>query len=97
MHKPNNRSHRRGLPELGDIEPLISANRALRLELCRLADYEPIAESARTGIEALTKAGLALETIAELLVGARNRKRSHHRKPLGQTPASPSREKETYD
>lgn len=95
MHKPN-RSHRRSLPELGDIEPLIDQTRALRLELCRLSAYEPIAESARAGAEALTQVGLALEKIAELLVSAQApRKRSHHRKTLTQTPTFPGPEKET--
>jgi hypothetical protein len=102
MHKPNKtlipsavRSHRRSLPELGAIEKLIDQARALRLEFCQLAAYEPIAESARAGAEALSQVGLALEKIAELLVSARNRKRSHHRKTLTQTPTFPNLEKET--
>jgi hypothetical protein len=79
---PTKRSHRRSSPELGAIEKLIDQARALRLELCRLSAYEPLAESARAGAEALTQAGLSLEKIAELLVGAQApRKRSHHRKP----------------
>jgi hypothetical protein len=103
MHKPNKtlipsrseRSHRRSLPELGAIEKLIDQTRALRLEFCRLAALEPIAESARAGAEALTQVGLALEKIAELLVSAQApRKRSHHRKPLTQTPTFPSLEKD---
>jgi hypothetical protein len=100
MHKPNKtfipspeRSHRRSLPELNQIAKLIDQARALRLELYRLAAYEPISESARAGVEALAQAGLALEKIAELLVGARSRKRSH-RKLSAPTPPFPDLERE---
>jgi hypothetical protein len=85
MHKPNNTlipspSHCRGsLPELGELETLIGQARALRLELTGLAAFEPINESARSGAEALTQVGLALEKIAEILVSAKNRKRPHRK------------------
>jgi len=87
MHKltktlnPVTPSQRRSssMPELTDVELLISQARGLRLELTRLAAFEPIAESARAGADALTQVGLALEKIAELLVSSRSRKRPHRK------------------
>jgi hypothetical protein len=67
------------MPELADVELLISQARTLRLEMTKLTAFEPISETARSGAEALTQAGLALEKIVELLVSSRSRKRPHRK------------------
>jgi hypothetical protein len=74
------------LPELGDIEHLIDQTRTLRLELTRLAAFEPLGEAANAAVDALRETGDQLERIAETLVSIKNRRR--HR-AIPPTPVNP--------
>jgi hypothetical protein len=65
------RRRRPALPSVSEVEALINQSRALRLKLVELATYEPLAESAKEGVEALSKAGQELERIIELVANAK--------------------------
>src|SRR5262249_10300157 len=85
--------HRSALPELSDIEHLIDQTRTLRLELTRLAAFEPLGEAANAAVDALRETGDQLERIAELLVSASNRPRRRSRpaktvEPLAHVPVA---------
>jgi hypothetical protein len=63
------------LPQLADIEALISQARALRLKLVELAAIEPLAGPSKEGVESLSKVGMQLERIIELVASAKTRRR----------------------
>jgi hypothetical protein len=78
------RTRRTTLPAISEIELLISQARTLRLKLVELATYEPLAESAKEGVQALSKAGQELERIIELVANAKRAGR-RHRGPINKS------------
>jgi hypothetical protein len=68
------------LPAPAEIEALISQARLLRLKLVELTSFEALSESAKDGVESLSRVGLQLEHIIELVVSARTRSRRRRRK-----------------
>ena len=83
---PRRRNRRSALPAVSEIEALISQTRALRLKLMKLSAYEALAEPAKAGVESLSKVGVQLERIIELVASAKTRKRrSRKEKPFGES------------
>jgi hypothetical protein len=71
------RTRHPALPEVEQIEALISQARSLRLKLVELLAHEMLTEPAKGGVEALSKAGQELERIIELVTSAKTRRRKN--------------------
>jgi len=80
--------------QLGELEKLIDQLRAIRLSLVKLSTFETLAEPAKAGVEALSKASAELERMSELVVSAQVHKRRRRRKASDQ-PTLPKLEEES--
>jgi hypothetical protein len=65
------RRRRPALPSVSEVEALINNARALRLKLVQLAAFEPLTEPAKEAGEWLSKTGLQLERIIELIASTK--------------------------
>lgn len=88
MHKiktPNTARRRGSLPELSDIESLINETRGLRLRVRAWTLQGELAETATALVDALSVAGIKLESLAEIVVAIKNRPRQRTRRALPNT------------